>query len=434
MLRRVSRRPTLLFACAGALCASVLAGFALHGPKLLDWLRLVSYTTDDRTKLAPGEFTVPLVGRHHFGDWQVFMHWAGDPNPYLSDSGGLHSLPPMLWLLRVFEPMPLLASLVTILVMSLLATLVPVWLLLDDRPWGERVLASAVLFAFSAGFISSVDRGQFQGLAVGFVGLWLWAQRTERERLSIVFLAAAIVVKPYLVLLLLWPIAMRQWRHVVSVIGVVAVPSLVGFAVLPGPFVATIEGYLHSSGQYTTHWADSALFWTHSMLGVVVHPVIFSTRDPLLALTWLDALPPASLVAPGLVWLGLVSWLVARRRVSDPLLFCLVLSLTFLVLPSAQAYAALTAGIGVLVLMTSPAGPPTELLARRAVQVALVLTVAPIPVGVNGPYIVNPVGVSGLLVPIAWLVSGCICALASRRPTDVTSPSSTPRAAEPVLR
>jgi hypothetical protein len=219
--------------------------------------------------------------------------------------------------------------------------------------------------------------------------------------------------------LLLWPLAKRQWRHVMSVAGLVAVPSLVGFAVLPGPFLQTVDGYVHSSGQYTTHWADSALFWTHGMFGIVIHPVIFSTRDPLLALTWLDALPPAALILPGLIWLALVAWLVLRRRVSDPLLFCLVLSLTFLVLPSAQAYAALTAGIGALVLITSEAGPPRELLARRAVQVALVLSIVPLPIGVNGPYIVNPVGVSGLLVPIAWLVAGISCALVAQETAHV---------------
>jgi hypothetical protein len=276
-----------------------------------------------------------------------------------------------------------------------------------------------MLFGLSAGFQASLDRGSLTAISGGLIGLWVWAYRRGRWWAAAIFLTLAIVLKPYLVLVLLWPLLRGHWRTVGATTVMAGLTSLIGFALLPGGLMATARGYLDSSGGYTTHGADFIFFWSHGMVSLLVHPVMFLANDPDVTMAWLRVLPPAVLLAPGLLWLVLVAWIAVVHRVSEPLVACLVLSLPQLVLPSSGAYTAVFAGVGALVLLTTGPGPREEISARWAMYVALTLTIVPIPLSVAGGAnlggeILSPVHLSSLVSAVAWLTAGIICALVRR--------------------
>jgi hypothetical protein len=323
----------------------------------------------------------------------------------------MKELPPALWAVRLIDDLPVLVSWSIVGALSLGLTAVAAFLLTAGRPWGERAVIWLAALGLSAGLLGALDRGSTHGVAVGLVGLWLWAERSDRPYLSASLLALAVFVKPYLIVLLLWPALRGRWRSVLTVVAVVAVGALAGFAALPGPVMDSVAGYRHASSLFMDPaWAQAMLKRTNGMFGILGHPPLLLTNDPPLA-RYLVSLYPATLVAaPGLLWLGLVAWITWRRRVTEPLIVSLVLSLSQLMLPTSQSYTASFAGLGAIVLMTSPVGPAQERVARRAVWVALLLTIVPIPLAFGAIPPSLPVPLASFLTPIAWLVAGVACA------------------------
>jgi hypothetical protein len=428
------RRTSLFALITATYLLALLTAVAIHGLHPLVWLSQFSWRTDDAVHAFGRLLSQPVIGQHHFGDWQSHLRWAEEPNPYLIDGGGLHApLPPVLLPLRLLNPLPLLASWLIVALVSAAVTFVATWLLMGEYSARYRILAWAACFGLSAGFLSSLDRGALTALAAGFVALWLWAYLRSNWYLAAAFLALAICVKPYLVLLLLWPLLRGTWRTVVATNAFVGVASLLALSLLPGSLSvlpAILRGYVHPSGQLSasTQLTDGLLY-THGMASLLIHPVLLLTHDPLLTYRWLAHMPVAVILVPGLCWLALVAYTTARRLVSTPLLLCLNLSLGQLVLPGSQAYTAVFAGIaGVLLLITE--GPPTEVVARRAIQVAVILTIVPIPVSFGGPHTYSPVPIGAFLSPVAWLIAGTACVVVGnslkRSGHEPTTPATDP--------
>jgi hypothetical protein len=412
---------------------SILAtALAVHGPHPLTWIGQFAWGNHDPVLSYGRVLTTAVIGEHHFGDWQVYLIWAKDPNPYVLHNGGLPSLPPVLFAVRAIDGLPVLMSWLMLTIASASTILLAVHLLLPHIRWYMRLAVGTGCMLFSAGTISSIDRGSTTALAAGFVGLWLWAASRYRPWLAGAFLAVAIVFKPYLALLLLWPVVRRRHAEVAATTLFAGVPSIVGFAVLPGSFISTATGFIRSSGQYASSWADEIYISTHSMASLIIDPILLLSADAGLTEAWITALPSSALLAPGLLWLGVVAFVTSRRTVSEPLVVCLTLSLAGLVLPSSLSYTAVFAGFGAVILFTGPAGPPHERFARRAVQAALWLTILPIPLSFGGPEAPSPVGIAAFLSPIAWLVAGLACALAPRLATAANALPEVPSPRRPV--
>jgi hypothetical protein len=430
------RRTSFLALITATYSAALLIAIAIHGLHPLVWLSQFSWRTDDAVQAFGRQLTQPVIGHHHFGDWQSHLRWAEEPNPYLIDGGGLHAtLPPVLLPLRLLDPLPLLASWLIVASVSATVTFVATWLLMDKYSARYRVLAWTACFGLSAGLLSSLDRGSLTALAAGLVALWLWASIRSNWYLAAAFLALAVCVKPYLVLLLLWPLLRGQWRTVVATGAFVGVASLLTLSVLPGSLSALpaiLRGYGHPSGQLSasTQLTDGLLY-THGMASLLIHPVLLLTHDPWLTQRWLAHMPVAVILTPGLCWLALVAYATARRLVSAPLLLCLNLSLGQLVLPGSQAYTAAFAGSACVLLLITE-GPPAEVVARRAIQAAVILTIVPIPVSFGGPHTYSPVPISAFLSPLAWLIAGTVCIVVGnslkRSPHEPTTQTADPDA------
>ena len=88
-------------------------------------------------------------------------------------------------------------------------------------------------------FVSFLDRGNDIGIVVGLVVLSIWAWRSEKGILCVVFLVGAIALKAYPAALLVVPLALRRYRFTALVAGSAVVVNLLVLAVFPG-------GYIHN--------------------------------------------------------------------------------------------------------------------------------------------------------------------------------------------
>jgi hypothetical protein len=95
-----------------------------------------------------------------------------------------------------------------------------------------------------------------------------------------------------------------------------------------------------------------------------------------------------------------------------------------LVPASSMAYTAVFAGLGAIALATSPPGPHAELVARRAIQVALLVTIVPVPLTFGGPDAMIPVSFAALLGPVTWLVAGVCCLFVRRHAQPPSLPAT----------
>jgi hypothetical protein len=272
-------------------------------------------------------------------------------------------------------------------------TFTATWLLLDDLPTRWRVLGWFGCFGLSAGFLTSLDRGAMQAVAIGLVGLWLWALLRERPILAGLLMAAAVAFKPYLGLLLLWPMAHQQWRSVITTVAATVIASLAGFALLTGGMLASLRGYLHISSMYTSTRTGTLPIWANSLWRL--------DRD-------------LSMMLPGAAWAFLVVWVLSRRR--DAVALVLLLSCTQLALPLSQPYTAVWAGLGVVLLSRDP-GAFRGRIEAPVVWLALAVTIIPIPV----QQVVSGAPVASILSPCAWLLAGLVVgvhSIRSPRPPD----------------
>ena len=401
---------------------------ALYGLHPTRWLYTLSWNQADIPLMPAGQAATPIWGPHYFGDWQVFVGWARQKHPYWGDGGHLTVLPPVLWALRGASHLPMAASYMLVVVLGVAVSAGAVWLLGRDLPFRTRAAAWMVFCVASIGFITCTDRGNLQTLTTGVVGLWIWALRTRRGWTAALLLALAICLKPYLVPLLLWPIVGRDWRHVARVIAAVAVPTLVGFTLEPGSLAQNITGYLGVHGAYADHGGltDDLMLSTTSALGVIVHPVtLFAGLD--IGWTFLLRLPSWVLLAPGLIWAAVVTYIVARRRLSEALRWCFMLSVSQMLLPAAQIYSMGWAGLAALLLVTAPTDP-RESSTRRMVEIALIATIVPVPI-IFGGYMAMPLSI--YLSPLLWTAAGLWAALATAR-AEAEAPHVVP--ADRVLR
>lgn len=409
----------LVRASAAALGVSVLVASIVHGFRLLIWVSQFSFPTNDQSWLGGDRFTEPVLGAHHFGDWQEVVSWADRPNPYLTPELGTHVLPPILLAVKAVAGLPIVWSWLALASLSAALTFAATWLLMDGFRPLSRIAAWVVFFAGSAGLVSALDRGSLTALAIGLIGMWLAALRGNRPILGALALALAVSTKPYLAILLLWPLLQRQWRHLGSAVGLMVASVMACFAVLPGPLADSLLGYIETSRLYSGPGLKPEIFLrADSLFGLVVHPVLLVNEDWTLAYVWATTFPTWFYLLPGVVWLGIVVHVCTRRTVAVSLQLCLVLSLIQFALPTSQTYTACWVGLAALVLTSERRRPGEPRTPRRAIQGATLLSVVPIPLTFGGlpgtPW-------ACLVCPLAWLIAGIVCAM--QMPTDGESNS-----------
>jgi hypothetical protein len=422
------RWPKLLLLLGAVHVATLITAVAIHGWHPLAWLYAVSWQAEDPTYMPAGQTDVPLLGPHYFGDWQLYLGWARDEHPYVGHRMNYNALPPALWFLKAFTLLPLGVSYIVAVALGVALTMAAAVLLLPDHTPRVQAAAWLACIGLSSGAINCLDRGNLLLIVVGLIGLWVWALRTGRPVAAVLLLAGAVCIKPYLLVLLLWPLAHRAWRTIAWTIATVAVPSLIGLAAQPGPFWATIRGYREGGAVYVTQNLETEHLFvsTPSILGLLLHPVTVvagQTRT----LEVVTVMSTVELILPGLAYLLIVAYVTSSRRLPDSLSLCLVLSLSQLVLPASQGYTMVWAGIGALLLLSDRATGHSRL--RLLVIAALLATIVPLPLTLGGDF---DVPWTRLLSPTLWVVAAVAAALAtatawrSERSRDEALPAEEP--------
>jgi hypothetical protein len=261
---------------------------------------MFSYRPDDIPGgLWPEMYPSPL-GIHYFGDFLDTLRHSQIESPFTTPEMSPTGYPLFsLLVLAPFSLPPYQVSLVLYLMITALVLLVPVWLSLRERPFAERlILVSPILVC--APFLSVLDRGNIQGLVVGFALFGLLAYlRGHRTTAGVLFgLSAAMKIYPVVLILLL--VRQRDWRAV-------------GASVATGA-TATIVAFLAYGGQPIDNFR---LLWDsiHLVRSDATEHLLFLNRSFKGSLAALEVWPGG--------WLGrAASWEIAHYEAT--LLLCLI--------------------------------------------------------------------------------------------------------------
>lgn len=430
--------------CAVLLYSAYVA-FTAGGDDLLT--RFVG-PIDDPSWMPPGQDLVRLAGRHYFGDWQIFVGWGRDPNPYILWPLVLNSLPGAYFFLAAVGVLPFSYSIWLFFGMTIGLTALGSFALLREFNPSQRLILTVVLFGSSIGMLFTLGRGALQGVAMAMIGIALalayrevglfqsrpepsdvcegrWGSRrgTVLQAMAISF---AVMLKPYFAVLLLWPLLARHWRVVWLTLSIVGVTSLVGFAVLPGGLVTSLQGLFrglspYSSGDMTYHMGGAV-----SLVGFLLS-VVRITAGPNQVQAMLESASPLAMWAPAGLWLVVLVAIYFLQTLPKWMFVVLLLASTQLILPTAQVYTMVWAPWALIVILISLAArqqmpgvatgkPPVRGLVENtctfAVVTAVILSLVQIPRNVTGA-MGWPVPMTTLLSPgLLVLAAGC-CLLGS---------------------
>jgi hypothetical protein len=275
--------------------------------------QFLSWRSDDIPALPRAMYQpVKLIGVHYFGDFQEGMSWGytlvkEHVSPY---SSLVIYLPAAMLPFIALAFLPLKTSFIIFTVATALGMLVPIWLMTRAMRTTDRLLIVCLLGAMSVPFLSTMDRGNLQGIVIAAVGFSLWAASTNRWRLMAGLLVLAICLKGYPIVLLVIPLAYRRWR-LVTVVTLAAVGiSMLLFALLPGGMFQNIGDYMEALKTYSGRGSSTH---NYSFMGPLHHLLALRVGDTA-AFDFLGSHPSVWILS-SLVWLLMIWVVIVGRRV-----------------------------------------------------------------------------------------------------------------------
>lgn len=156
------------------------------------------------------------IGVHYFGDFVSVACHSRLPSPYLSIFSSNY-FPFAYLIMRPFGHL-MKYSFTLSVSLFLLATccliLIPMWRclsLIEEQT--SRLTALIVVVIMSYPFFSVIDRGNIQGLVVGFIVIGLIAFQQDRKTWALFFLAAATSLKGYPFIFMFIFLRKREWKY-----------------------------------------------------------------------------------------------------------------------------------------------------------------------------------------------------------------------------
>lgn len=335
---------------------------------------MISYSARDR----PGRLWLQMYpepfGVHYFGDFLDTLRHSQVDDPF--DTPGMSPVGYPLFSLLVIAPFDLVdygTGVVLFLLATLLILLVPMWRVLSPRTPTDRLLLVAPL-AVSAPLLVTLDRGNLQGMVVGFALLGMCAYLRGNRVGAGFWFAIAAAMKVYPVVLLLLLVRARDWRALgISVLtGLTA--TWISFRVYGGGIIENSEALWDSVNRFRSESLDVLLMRNHSFKGGLATLVVsgpdwidgiaqwgIDHYDTLLALTALGA--AVLVVSPTTRLFNAVAYLVILISYGVGVSFGYVPVFLFLLvalLYAGQAETGRTAVIGTvaLSLLLAPKGFP----------------------------------------------------------------------------
>jgi len=286
---------------------------------------------------GPG-FIQPLcipepIGVHYFGDFVSVACHSQLPSPYLSSFSSNYF--PFAYL--IMRPLGFLMknSFTLSVSLFLLATccliLIPMWRslsLIEER--ASRMTSLIVVVIMSYPFFSVIDRGNIQGLVVGFLIIGLMAFQQDRKIWALLLLAAATSLKGYPFIFMFIFLRKREWKYFGAALLASFTFTAISLLTFSGGFFQNSRGLvnkileLSDKGSLMTGFSNSLKAFLDSVSALNI---------PLIA-NWSQSISHHYIVMSGLV-AGLLIFLSLQRKITefDFLVICALFG-TFMFDPS----------------------------------------------------------------------------------------------------
>ena len=391
-----------------------------------DLIDAISFRVQDATwlpaNIGPSR---ALIGLHHFGDFQIWLGYAGIYNPF----AGFIKYPPQsppqaLWLFKA------LLKLGFQQVIGIPKVLLGFWVL-SFVSWAK---GSSIFFkeiglqkselrylmaisALSAPFIVTFDRGSLQFIVVGACLLYSYHASNNRNFWASIFFAIAVSLKPYCAILILWPVCLRNWRAVWGALTLSFLLTIFAIWMLPSSFNAGLRSFLSA---LSSHVAGPNLSWLNDSVSspAAVWKFVNLLRfQPLIGK--FESESQLFLMLIGLITLASIMVIIASRFSSKRQTIILLLSTTQLIVPLSGLYtplwvlALLPLLVREVVSLTSRQKPVNNLVNKLSAIFSLfaIVSLLPLPGSIRvGEYVhrycatIAPMGMTGTIYASAFYI------------------------------
>lgn len=341
----------------------------------------------------------PLVGYHYFSDLQLAVAYGKTANPYLIDYPAQY--PPIGILeFRLLGLLGYQASLWLFLLGAIGILGFVGWKLMGELSRSRKLVNLLVLVVLTPAMVMAVDRGALSPIATGMVGLAFLAARRKRLFLAGVLLLLAISLKPYLVLVLLYPLMRGYWKFVVQTAAATALINLIAFALFPGGFMNSLNGFINATLRYAdseaaADQATTVKFVTLdavSGVGTLLRSITFWKNIDVASMIYDDYV--GFVLLPGLLFLLALVVILLDKRLPFWIPLTLTLATATVVLPATPLYTLSWASLAALYFGSSHCDPfPRTTLTTE-------------PINRTWLRIVYLVAIALCLVPTFWLIPG----------------------------
>jgi hypothetical protein len=203
----------------------------------------LSFMAQDPTWMPPGQNSAPILGVHHFGDFQIIAGYSNSDDPY-DPSLALPAqyLPFTFVLMKFLMLFGLNNAFYLYALLTFLAIVIPVVLFTKNTPIPFRFIYVALILLLTQPFLTIFDRGNLQGLMSGLIFLSLYFYMEKKRKLAFFFLILASSFKGYPILLLLF---VKRERIKSFILGVVTLSgfTFINFLLLDLDIFKAVLGY-----------------------------------------------------------------------------------------------------------------------------------------------------------------------------------------------
>ena len=364
----------------------------------------------------------PLVGYHYFSDLQLAVAYGKTANPYLIDYPAQY--PPIGILeFRLLGLLGYQASLWLFLLGAIAILGFVGWQLMGEVPRSRKLVNVLVLVVITPAMVMAVDRGALSPIATGMVGLAFLAARRKRMFVAGVIFVLAISLKPYLALVLLYPLLRGYWKFVLQTTAGTALINLAAFALFPGGFMNSLNGFINATLRYADSEAaaDQAItvkFVTLDSVsgtGTILRVITFWKNIDVASMIYDDYV--GFILLPGILFLAALVVILLNKGFPFWVPLTLTLASSTVVLPATPLYTLTWASLAALYFGSSNSDPfprsttttePTDRTWLRVTYlVAIALCLVPTFWLIPGLERGNQ-DAAGLLGPLAILITAAI--------------------------
>lgn len=273
-----------------------------------------------------------LFGIHAFGDYVILNVWASFPDPW----GQLEQVnypPPILLVYRLLGFLPYDVGFWLYMAGLVIGLLAPMVIATRSLPFTSRVLLISTLAVLTGPAISTLDRGNSQGLLPVIFFCFAIAIMKQRWGWAASLIAVAAAIKIYPIALILLLLALRKYRWAAASIGMSIGAVLLTLPLMSTAGLAGLPVVVGDILQWQERDLGTFLSYNVSLAGGLANGAMFLGFESMAL--WIASNP----LVVAAVYGAFVIPLLWSRRIELWLRVLLVLSLPTTLMPIVYPYA-----------------------------------------------------------------------------------------------